>query len=85
MLLTNWEADDLGVINEAKALEHVFVEFYRYDVSTYTIPSYQPDLGLTRRVIEFVDSGREDTLLIFYYAGHASINPNRHDSIIWVA
>jgi hypothetical protein len=25
----------------------------------------------------------KDTLVVFYYAGHASINLNRHDSIIW--
>jgi hypothetical protein len=85
VLLVSWEADDLGVIKEVRALEHVFRDFYRYDVSTYLITSHHPDRALTRRVIEFVDSAMKDTLLIFYYAGHASMNPNRLESVIWSA
>jgi hypothetical protein len=85
VLLASWDADDLGVAQEVNTLEHVFIDFYRYDVSTYTIPIHHPDRALTRRVIEFVESAKKDTLLIFYYAGHAYINPNRHESIIWSA
>lgn len=84
-LLASWDADDLGVIKEVEALKHVFADFYRFDVSTYIIPSQYPDRALTRQVMEFVDSAQNDTLLIFYYAGHASMNPNRHDTVIWSA
>jgi hypothetical protein len=85
VLLASWDADDLGVIKEVRALEHVFIDFYRFDVSTYIIPSHHPDRALTRQAIEFVDSALKDTLLIFYYAGHASMNPYRYESVIWSA
>jgi hypothetical protein len=85
VLLACWDADDLGVIKEVRALEHVLVDFYRFDVLTYIIPSHHPDRAFTRQAIEFVDSALTDTLLIFYYAGHASMNPNKCESIIWSA
>lgn len=64
VLLVSWEADDLGVIKEVRALEHVIRDFYRYDVSTYLITSHHPDRALTRRVLEFVESAMKDTLLL---------------------
>jgi hypothetical protein len=85
VLLASWNADDLGVIKEVRALEHVFIDFYGFDVSTYIIPSHHPGRALTRQAIEFVDSALKDTLLIFYYAGHASMNPYRYESVIWPA
>jgi hypothetical protein len=85
VLLTHWAADDLGVRNEVRLLEHVFSDLYRYNVSIYSIPNHQPDRALKRRVIEFVDDDQQDTLLIFYYAGHAFLNPSRHDVTVWAA
>lgn len=83
--MTHWEADDLGVMEEIRILSHVFADLYHFEVDEYAIPEYQPDRALKRRVIEFVEDDQCDTLLIFYYAGHASLSPNRSDSPIWVA
>jgi hypothetical protein len=88
VLLTQWAADDLGVSRELDMLRRVFVDFYRFDVSIYMIPNHQPDRALKRQVIEFidvVDDDQQDILLIFYYAGHAFLNPTRHDSPLWAA
>jgi len=83
--MTHWEADDLGVTREVDILSHVFADLYRFGVADYTIPNYQPDRALKRRVIDFVDDDQQDTLLIFYYAGHASLSPNRSGFPTWVA
>jgi hypothetical protein len=84
-LCVYWDADDLGVVEEVEVLKHVFSDLYNFDVSKYEIPSHQPDRALKRRVLDFVEQDHQDTLLIFYYAGHAFINPNRHDAPIWAA
>jgi hypothetical protein len=72
-------------MEEIDILSHVFADLYHFEVAEYIIPDYQPDRALKRRVIDFVEDDRHDTLLIFYYAGHASLNPNRSDSPVWVA
>lgn len=85
VLLTFWEADDLGVIKEIAMLDQAFTDFYRYDVSVYRIPSQNSDRELKRHVIEFVtDNDRPKTLLIFYYGGHSSIDQQRHETY-WTA
>jgi len=85
MLLVYWEADDLGVLREIGILKHVFSDLFFYDVSQYAIPNHCPDRSLKRRVLDFVEGDCKDTLLIFYYAGHAFINTNRHDAPVWTA
>jgi hypothetical protein len=37
-------------------------------------PRLPTDRALKRRVVEFVEDDQQDTLLIFYYAGHACLN-----------
>lgn len=83
--MVHWEADDLGVIKEINALGHVFSDLYHYEVSIYAVPSHQSDRAFKRRVLDFVENDRQDTLLIFYYAGYAFLNPARNDSPVWKA
>jgi hypothetical protein len=85
VLLVRWESDDLGVAREIEILKQVFSDLYGYDVSQYAIPDHHPDWALKRRVLDFVEGDRKGNLLIFYYAGHAFLNPNRHDAPIWTA
>ena len=66
-------------------LGDVFCELYRYEVSVYLILSYRPDCALNRRVIQFVEEALQDSLLIFYYAGHTFLNPDRPNALIWTA
>lgn len=80
----HWEGDDLGVVKEVEDLEHVFSNLYHYDVKKYMIPTSQPDRHLKNRVINFLRGDQHGALLIFYYAGHSFITPDRHD-IAWTA
>lgn len=85
VLLTFWEEDDLGVIKEIAMLDQVFTEFFRYDVLVYRIPSHNSDRELKRQVIDFVtNNDRPESLLIFYYGGHSSIDQQRHETF-WAA
>lgn len=85
VLLTFWEADDLGVIKEIAMLDQVFTDFYRYDVSVYRIPNQNSDRELKQQVIWFVtNNGRPETLLVFYYGGHSSIDQQRNETY-WTA
>jgi hypothetical protein len=70
-LSLRWESDDLGVITESNDLQHVFQDLYHYQVESYKIPDERPDTSLKRRILQFLEHDRKDTLLIVYYAGHA--------------
>lgn len=85
VLMLRWEDDDLGVITELNALEHVFVDLYHYAVQTYSIPSEKPDKALKRRVLDFLEDDGPETLLILYYAGHATSSLQTNEAPIWSA
>jgi hypothetical protein len=85
VLLISWGEDDLGVVKEVTDLQKVFEDLYHYEVKLYRIPSVKPDKALKRRMLEFLDSDREDTLLILYYAGHAKKSPQSNEAPIWLA
>ena len=73
VLLMSWESDDLGVEDEVSALESVFTDLYRFDVESWKIPDERPGRHAIDKVMRFIESGdNPDSLLILYYAGHAS-------------
>jgi hypothetical protein len=68
-----WEEDDLGVIEEIKALGTVLQNDYNVDVETLAIPSTRRgyrDLG-NRIETLLGEYDAEDNLFILYYGGHA--------------
>jgi len=81
VLLVRWESDDLGVSQEISDLERVFSQYYHYEVSQCSIPDQQPFTFLCDRVKRFIGKHDPETLLIFYYAGHGSIDPVRNNTI----
>ena len=85
MLLISWKDDDLGVSKEVAELQHVFEDLYHYQVQTYQIPNVKPDKEMKRRMLEFLDNDRDDTLLILYYAGHAKKSSLLNETPIWFA
>jgi Caspase domain len=88
VLLIRWEDDDLGVVTEVQELKHVFQHIYNYSVETYDIPSVMPQRTLNRRIQEFLkydERNGDETLLIVYYAGHASRVPDSNEPPLWFA
>jgi hypothetical protein len=45
-------------------------------MKTYQIPDEKPDRALKGRILEFLANDQDDSLLIFYYAGHARRGQN---------
>ena len=77
VLMMSWAQDDLRVEREMQVLESVFRQAYHFDVEHWKIPGEWSRRHATKKVIEFVETvDCPDTLLIFYYAGHAM--PNLH-------
>lgn len=85
VLLLRWADDDLGVSAELKDLQHVFTDLYHFEVETYDIPSHRPNNALSRRVLDFLENDREETLFILYYAGHGKTNPQSNEGPVWFA
>ncbi|KAH9223920.1 hypothetical protein DL95DRAFT_400473 [Leptodontidium sp. 2 PMI_412] len=79
VLLVQWVSDDLGVKTEIENLALCFTDCYGYDVETFATPDGQPLVSLTTRVVEFLKYDSPSTPLIFYYAGHGSVNHWRSD------
>jgi hypothetical protein len=50
VLLVRWASDDLGVSQEIDRLGRIFTDHYRYEVSKYYIPDFQPSSALNKRV-----------------------------------
>ncbi|KUJ23891.1 uncharacterized protein LY89DRAFT_776104 [Mollisia scopiformis] len=85
-LLVSWEDDDLGVWREVGPLRSLLKDKYNFDVEEYRIPSVKtPDKALKSRVIDFLDADEDDTLFIFYYAGHARRALDANNSTMWCA
>ncbi|KAG4439224.1 hypothetical protein IFR05_005315 [Cadophora sp. M221] len=85
VLLLKWQDDDLGVETELKDLGHVFADLFHFGVDIFDIPSDKPDKALKRRVFDFLDNDGDETLLILYYAGHATSNIQANEAPIWIA
>jgi hypothetical protein len=85
VLTLRWEDDDLGVVTELNALDHVFADLYHYEVQTYSIPSEKPDKAIKRRILDFLEHDGLETLLILYYAGHAISSVQVNEAPIWFA
>jgi hypothetical protein len=92
VLLLSWEEDDLGVAKEIAPLRKVLEKRYHFKVREFLIPS--PDLetnvdplrSLNRQVTSFLDTfDQRDTLLIVYYAGHASKPSDADGQSLWSA
>lgn len=66
-----WEADDLGCIDEAKKINKLFEEDFRYQAKLFGIPSQHPQSALVREVLDFKEKhGKPGSLLVLYYGGH---------------
>ena len=86
VLLLSWEVDDLGVTSEIKRMRHVFEDRFNYTTQSYLIPSHKPDTALKRRILDFLEGfDNKNSLLILYYAGHASPGRNPGDAALWYA
>ncbi|KAH9213693.1 hypothetical protein DL95DRAFT_524350 [Leptodontidium sp. 2 PMI_412] len=85
VLLLKWQDDDLGVETELKDLGHVFADLFHFGVDVFDIPSDKPDKALKRRVFDFLDNDGDETLLILYYAGHATSNIQANEAPVWIA
>jgi hypothetical protein len=79
VLLVRWPSDDLGVSREIDRLGPIFTDYYRYEVSKYCIPDFQPSSALSKRVWQFIGDDAPDTLLIFYYGKHGQRDPLRNE------
>ena len=79
VLMVQWASDDLGVAAEIQQLAAVLMHCYQFDVSIFLLPDYLPMIALSARVMQFMDHDPE-TLLIFYYGGHGSIDPQRNET-----
>jgi hypothetical protein len=85
VLLLRWAEDDLGVLAELRDLHHVFTDLYHFEVETYDIPSHKPNNALSRRVLDFLENDKEETLFILYYAGHGKASPQSNEGAVWFA
>ena len=53
MLLLSWEDDNLGVEKEILRLEHVFSNFYRFNVAQFKISRDEPGRATLSQVFPF--------------------------------
>ena len=83
MLLLSWVTDDLGVASEVQRLRRVFEDMYLFQAETYQIPDEKPDRALKGRILQFLVNDQGDSLLIFYYAGHARRGPQSNEGPMW--
>jgi hypothetical protein len=81
VLLVSWSSDDMKppLSRELHFLGEVCTGFYHYEVSNFEIPDEQPFRALSDRVRSFLDDDSPETLLIFYYTGHGTLQPPRND------
>ncbi|KAF7853121.1 uncharacterized protein EAF02_012064 [Botrytis sinoallii] len=82
VLIVLWASDDLGLSEEVDNLARVFEHSYSFNVVKFAIPDLDPANALARRVQEFIGVDSPDTLLIFSYNGHGSIE-NKSCNAIW--
>jgi predicted protein tyrosine phosphatase len=83
VLLLRWEEDHLNVAGEVEYLEKVFRD-YGFETEIWKIPTESPDRKILRKALDFVDDNEdEDTLLIVYYGGHATINQAQQSTWSW--
>lgn len=73
VLITQWASDDLGVSEEVDKLMSVFKRSYSFNVAKFSAPDLEPANALSSRVQYFIGDDSPDTLLIFAYNGHGSI------------
>ena len=73
VLLLIWGDDNLGVIDEILELKQVFQEDYGFDTEVWSIPSFQPQTLLVKKIGELVRlCNSSETLFIIYYGGHGT-------------
>ncbi|KAF7950592.1 uncharacterized protein EAE97_002144 [Botrytis byssoidea] len=81
VLIVLWASDDLGLSEEVDNLAMVFENLYSFNVVKFAIPDLDPANALAERVQEFIGDDSPDTLLIFSYNGHGSIENSSYDAI----
>ncbi|TGO27544.1 hypothetical protein BPAE_0040g00250 [Botrytis paeoniae] len=81
VLIVRWASDDLGLSEEVDNLARVFERSYKFNVVKFAIPDLDPANALASRVQEFIGGNSPDTLLIFSYNSHGSIENESHAAI----
>ncbi|KAL8950815.1 MAG: hypothetical protein Q9222_003162 [Ikaeria aurantiellina] len=82
VLLLKWAADNLGVITEVKKLESLLRNRFKFTTEIWEIPTDDPEDSLTKKVLDFRKGKQEGSLILLYYAGHGSGDP---EECIWSA
>jgi len=73
----------MGVQFELEYLARV-LDSYGFNTETWLIPSAKSHLKLNIKVASFVEEHEaDDTLMIVYYGGHASISATRQSTWFW--
>jgi hypothetical protein len=75
----------MGVEHELNDLAEVFRNAYGFQTETWLIPTLEPHFALMTKALETVQRfGKEDELLIVYYAGHGLMNDSRQAVWTWL-
>jgi hypothetical protein len=77
-ILLMWGDDDLNVASEVSMLEETLRVDYRYETAIWKIPSEKPGWEIKTKLIYFLrEKDAPESLIIFYYGGHAMPNPQQ--------
>ncbi|KAL8713584.1 MAG: hypothetical protein Q9220_002446 [cf. Caloplaca sp. 1 TL-2023] len=82
VLLLRWAADNLGVITEVRKFESLLRDRFKFTTEIWDIPSDDPEDTLIKKVLDFRKGKNHGSLILLYYAGHGSGDPQE---CIWSA
>ena len=84
-LLLYWRENDLGFEAEVRMLQDFLVDEYRFNTTTFAIPSDRPEQALRKALSDFIfDRALPGTLGLVYYGGHGDPDDAARKSI-WAA
>lgn len=77
VLLLRWE-EDTSAEADLTALENILRDRYNYRTDRWTIPTVpNPSIKLGVQMASFLEHGRNNHLLIIYYAGYGYVADNQ--------
>lgn len=82
-----WQADYMGCIKEARAINKLFSDEFGYEVKEFAIPSEKSYLALLKEITNLIEEhGLRGSLLIVYYGGHGdSDEKDQRYGSVWTA
>ncbi len=84
-LLLYWQENDLGVETEVSMLQRFLAADYKFNTTTFAIPSERPEQALRKAISDFIfDRALPGTLAVIYYGGHGDPDEVSRKSI-WAA